>query len=130
MAAGDNLRYFYTYLSETQHMHPNPIMFRNTIFIMETAERNAELAKRCSCLQTISIVNSAEVPGPDILSCADVRDVAAAHIAAFEKANAAGRLFVIGTKFTYQDDAVHVVRTKIPQLRNRLQSVCLDLVSS
>lgn len=60
-------------------------------------------------------VESAEVPGRDLLSCADVRDVAAAHIAAFKKTNTAGRRFLIGTKFTYQD-AVDIARGKIPQL--------------
>lgn len=64
------------------------------------------------------LVDSNEVPGPDFLSCADVRDVAAAHLAAFEKASAAGRRFLIGSKFTYQD-AVDVARAHFPKLEGR-----------
>ncbi|PNP47472.1 hypothetical protein TGAMA5MH_01293 [Trichoderma gamsii] len=65
------------------------------------------------------LVDSPEVPPPDFLSCADVRDVAAAHIAAIEKADAAGKRFLIGSKFTYQD-AVDIARETIVSLRDRL----------
>ncbi|KAL7914241.1 hypothetical protein GGI35DRAFT_238073 [Trichoderma velutinum] len=65
------------------------------------------------------LVDSPEVPLPDIPICADVRDVAAAHIAAIEKADAAGKRFLIGNKFTYQD-AVDIARETIPSLRDRL----------
>ncbi|KAL7954963.1 hypothetical protein V8C34DRAFT_327765 [Trichoderma compactum] len=59
-----------------------------------------------------------EVPPPDFPRCADVRDVAAAHIAAIEKADAAGKRFLTGNKFTYQH-AVDIARETIP-LRDRL----------
>jgi NADPH-dependent methylglyoxal reductase len=48
-----------------------------------------------------------------------VRDVAAAHIAVFESSNAAGKWFLIGTKFTYQE-AIDVVRAKNPQPQSQL----------
>ncbi|KAH8432891.1 SDR family oxidoreductase [Aspergillus melleus] len=58
-----------------------------------------------------------EVPGVDFAGFADVRDLAVAHLRAFEVEEAAGRRFLIANgKFDYQL-AVDVIRREFPQLQ-------------
>jgi len=57
-----------------------------------------------------------EVPPTDFAGFADVRDVARAHLLAFEKEEANGKRFLVGTHFDYQT-ACDILREKIPELR-------------
>ncbi|TFB00041.1 NADPH-dependent methylglyoxal reductase GRE2 [Trichoderma ghanense] len=65
------------------------------------------------------LVDAKEVPAIDFAGFADVRVVAKAHLAAFERDEAAGERFLCGQDFDYQT-AVDVLRETMPQLRDRL----------
>lgn len=60
-----------------------------------------------------------KVPDPDFCGCADVRDVAAAHLAAVETPAAGGQRFLVGRDFNWQR-AVDAAREAMPELRGRL----------
>jgi nucleoside-diphosphate-sugar epimerase len=66
-----------------------------------------------------SLLDAEKVPPIDFAGFVDVRAVAAAHIAAFEKEEAAGQRFLVGAHFDYQS-AVDAVRAEIPELHSRL----------
>ncbi|KAK3325121.1 hypothetical protein B0H66DRAFT_110531 [Apodospora peruviana] len=66
-----------------------------------------------------SLIGAKEVPPIDFGGFADVRTVADAHIAAFEKEEAAGQRFLTGSHFDYQS-VVDSVRKEIPELDSRL----------
>ena len=65
------------------------------------------------------LLGAKEVPAIDFAGFADVRVVADAHIAAFEKEEAGGERFLVGTHFDYQS-AVDEARVAIPELDGRL----------
>jgi nucleoside-diphosphate-sugar epimerase len=66
-----------------------------------------------------SLLGADKVPPTDFAGFADVRVVAAAHLAAFEKDEAAGQRFLVGTHFDYQS-AVDALREDMPELGSRL----------
>ncbi|AEO67600.1 bda63eea-8b5b-4905-a7ea-84f304687337 [Thermothielavioides terrestris] len=66
-----------------------------------------------------ALIGAAEVPPPDYAGFADVRNVADAHLAAFEKPEAGGQRFIVGLHFDYQS-VVDSVRREVPELRDRL----------
>ena len=59
------------------------------------------------------------VPPVDFAGFADVRDVAAAHLSAFEREEAAGQRFLVGSHFDYQT-AVDGLRKDFPELQDRI----------
>lgn len=61
------------------------------------------------------LYDAKEVPAFDFGGFADVRDVAAAHIQAFERPEAGGQRFLVGSNFSYQT-AVDLLREELPQL--------------
>lgn len=65
------------------------------------------------------LLDAETVPHTDFAAFVDVRVLAAAHIAAFEREEAAGQRFLLGTHFDYQS-AVDAARAEIPELRSRL----------
>ena len=65
------------------------------------------------------LVGADKVPPVDFAGFADVRVVAAAHISAFEKPDAAGQRFLVGIHFDYQS-AVDTLRDQMPELQSRL----------
>jgi len=66
-----------------------------------------------------NIIDSGKIPDFDFGGFADVRVVAAAHIAAFEKDGGAGQRFLVGSHFDYQS-AVNAARETVPELQSRL----------
>ncbi|KAK3356587.1 hypothetical protein B0T25DRAFT_537016 [Lasiosphaeria hispida] len=66
-----------------------------------------------------SIIGAQDIPGFDFGGFVDVRVLADAHLAAFEKDEAAGQRFLVGTHFDYQS-VVDSVRKDLPELRDRL----------
>ncbi len=60
-----------------------------------------------------------EIPDFDFGGFVDVRDVAAAHIAAVEKDEAAGQRFLVGIHFDWQS-AVDAARETVPEVRTRI----------
>lgn len=65
------------------------------------------------------MVDSEELPGMDFMGFVDVRDVAVAHVAAFEKPEAGGERFILANHFDYQSVA-DAVRSSIPELSGRI----------
>lgn len=59
------------------------------------------------------------VPEIDFAGFADVRDVAVAHLKAFENEAAGGQRFLVGTHFDYQS-AANTIRKDFPELRERV----------
>ncbi|KAK0702174.1 hypothetical protein B0H67DRAFT_595244 [Lasiosphaeris hirsuta] len=66
-----------------------------------------------------SIIGAQDIPGFDFGGFVDVRVLAEAHLAAFEKDEAGGQRFLVGTQFNYQS-VVDSVREDLPELKNRL----------
>lgn len=66
-----------------------------------------------------SLLDAKEIPPVDFAGFVDVRVVADAHIAAFEKEEAGGQRFLVGSHFDYQT-VVDEVRKGIPEIANRL----------
>ncbi|KAK0745740.1 hypothetical protein B0T18DRAFT_410084 [Schizothecium vesticola] len=66
-----------------------------------------------------SIIGAKYVPPVDFAGFADVRVVAEAHVAAFEKEEVAGQRFLVGSHFDYQT-VVDEVRKGIPELADKL----------
>jgi len=66
-----------------------------------------------------SLLDAKAIPPVDFGGYTDVRTIAAAHVAALEKEEAAGQRFLVGSHFDYQS-AVDAVRTELPQLHSRL----------
>jgi len=66
-----------------------------------------------------NIIGSSKIPDFDFGGFADVRVVAAAHIAAFEQDAGAGQRFLVGSHFNYQS-AVNAARQTVPELQSRL----------
>jgi len=64
-------------------------------------------------------INSKSIPDVDFGGFADVRDVALAHLSAYEKPEAAGKRFLVGNHFDYQT-AADGIRAKLPQLKDRV----------
>lgn len=60
-----------------------------------------------------------KVPAFDFGGFADVRDVAAAHLEAFERSEAGGQRFLVGSNFSYQA-AVDGLREQLPELDSHL----------
>jgi NADPH-dependent methylglyoxal reductase len=63
--------------------------------------------------------SSKTVPPVDFGGFADVRNVAEAHLKAYEKSEAAGERFLVGQHFDYQS-AADAIREAIPELRGRV----------
>ncbi|KAJ9615024.1 hypothetical protein H2200_001098 [Cladophialophora chaetospira] len=59
------------------------------------------------------------VPDPDFAGCADVRDVALAHVRGYELEEAGGERFIVGGSFEYQT-AVDILRKEFPQIKDRI----------
>lgn len=59
------------------------------------------------------------VPGPDFAGFADVRDVALAHLKAYEIEAAGGQRYLVGGHFDYQS-AVDGIRKNFPELKDRV----------
>lgn len=66
-----------------------------------------------------ALYEAEEIPAFDFGGFADVRDVADAHLAAFERQEAAGKRFLVGSKFSYQA-AVDTIREQMPDLNSKL----------
>lgn len=65
------------------------------------------------------MVDREEMPEMDFMGFVDARDVAFAHIAAYEKPEAGGERFILATHFDYQSVA-DAVRDSIPELKDRM----------
>ncbi|KAF2802942.1 NAD(P)-binding protein [Mytilinidion resinicola] len=65
------------------------------------------------------LINAKSIPPIDFAGFADVRDVAAAHLRAYEKPEAAGKRFLVGNHFDYQT-AADAIRAKLPELKDRV----------
>ncbi|KAL8372479.1 hypothetical protein RB595_002012 [Gaeumannomyces hyphopodioides] len=65
------------------------------------------------------VLGSDRVRDPDFCGCADVRDVADAHLAALETPAAGGRRFILAHAFNWQR-AVDASREALPELRDRI----------
>ncbi|KAF2488961.1 NAD(P)-binding protein [Lophium mytilinum] len=65
------------------------------------------------------LLNAESVPAVEFAGFADVRDVAVAHLRAYERPEAAGRRFLVGSHFDYQT-AADVIRARLPELRERV----------
>jgi NADPH-dependent methylglyoxal reductase len=63
--------------------------------------------------------SATEVPGIDFAGFADARDVAEAHLQAYEREAAGGERFLVGGHFDYQS-AVDAIRSAFPELKNRV----------
>lgn len=63
--------------------------------------------------------SSKTVPEIDFAGFADVRDVAVAHLKAFENEAAGGQRFLVGTHFDYQS-AANTIRKDFPELKERV----------
>lgn len=66
-----------------------------------------------------NLYDADEVPPFDFGGFADVRDVATAHIKAFEQPEAGGQRFLVGSNFSYQT-AVDLLRQDLPELDSHL----------
>lgn len=66
-----------------------------------------------------SLLDAKDIPPVDFGGFTDVRTIAAAHVAALEKEEAAGQRFIVASHFDYQG-AVDAVRKELPQLKSRL----------
>jgi NADPH-dependent methylglyoxal reductase len=67
-----------------------------------------------------SVIDAKEIPPVDFAGFVDVRTLAEAHIAAFEKKEGVdGERFLVGSHFDYQS-VVDTVRAEIPELKDRL----------
>ncbi|KAH8886455.1 NAD dependent epimerase/dehydratase [Thozetella sp. PMI_491] len=66
-----------------------------------------------------SLVGADSVPPTDFAGFVDVRDLAAAHITAYESPEAAGQRFLIGSKFSWQI-AADAILAELPELSNRI----------
>ncbi|EXJ77931.1 hypothetical protein A1O3_09090 [Capronia epimyces CBS 606.96] len=60
-----------------------------------------------------------EVPPVDFAGFADVRDVALAHLRAYEREEAGGQRFIVGSHFDYQT-AVDAIREVLPEIQDRV----------
>jgi NADPH-dependent methylglyoxal reductase len=65
------------------------------------------------------LADAKEVPPTDFVGFADVRVVAAAHLEAFERPEAAGERFLVAQHFDWQS-AVDALRETLPHLQSRL----------
>jgi nucleoside-diphosphate-sugar epimerase len=65
------------------------------------------------------LINGSTIPPTDFAGFADARDVAKAHLLAFEKPEAEGQRFIVGSHFDYQT-AVDEIREEMPELRGRV----------
>jgi NADPH-dependent methylglyoxal reductase len=65
------------------------------------------------------LIGTESVPPIDFAGFADVRDVATAHLLAFQSPKAAGQRFLIGNHFDYQT-AVDLIREEIPEIKDRV----------
>ena len=66
-----------------------------------------------------SMLGADQIPAFDFGGFADVRVVADAHIAAFEKDGAGGQRFLVGSHFDYQSVA-DTIRENMPEVRDRI----------
>jgi NADPH-dependent methylglyoxal reductase len=66
-----------------------------------------------------SLVGAEKVPPTDFAGCADVRDVAKAHLLALEKDEAQGERFIIGHHFDWQTAADEIL-AELPELKGRV----------
>jgi NADPH-dependent methylglyoxal reductase len=66
-----------------------------------------------------SLVGAEKLPPVDFAGFADVRDVAKAHLLAYEKEEAAGERFLVGNHFDYQT-AVDEILAALPELNGRV----------
>jgi NADPH-dependent methylglyoxal reductase len=66
-----------------------------------------------------SLVDAKEVPPVEFAGFADVRDIAKAHLMAYEKDEAQGERFLVGSHFDYQT-AVDELLAAIPELEGRV----------
>ncbi|KAL8339474.1 hypothetical protein RB601_005854 [Gaeumannomyces tritici] len=66
-----------------------------------------------------AVLGSDKVQDPDFCGCADVRDVADAHLAALETPAAGGRRFILSHAFNWQR-AADASREAVPELRGRI----------
>ncbi|PLB53947.1 putative cinnamoyl-CoA reductase [Aspergillus steynii IBT 23096] len=75
------------------------------------------LNESLEAIQKLVDGSRSEVPGVDFAGFADVRDLATAHLRAFEVEEAAGKRFLVANgKFDYQA-AVDIVRRRFPELK-------------
>lgn len=65
------------------------------------------------------LLDQKEIPAIDFAAYADVRDVAAAHILAFERPEAGGERFLVSEHFDYQS-AVDALREVMPEIGDRI----------
>lgn len=65
------------------------------------------------------LLGAKEVPPIDFAGFIDVRDVAEAHVLAFENDGADGQRFIIGQRFNYQS-AVDAIREALPEIKDRV----------
>lgn len=65
-----------------------------------------------------AVVDKDELPPADFMVFVDSRDLAYAHIAAFETKDAGGERFILGQHFDYQSVA-DAIRTELPDYANR-----------
>jgi len=81
--------------------------------IKETAHLNE------SSHALFSVIDAKEIPPVDFAGFVDVRTLAEAHLAAFEKPGVDGERFLVGSHFDYQT-VVDAVRKEVPELKDRL----------
>ena len=65
------------------------------------------------------LIDAKKIPPTDFAGFADVRVVATAHLEVFERSEAGGQRFLVGTHFDYQS-AVDILKEEFPELRSRL----------
>lgn len=65
-----------------------------------------------------ALVDSEKLPDPDFMGFVDSRDVAYAHITAYEKPEAGGQRFILAQHFDYQS-VVDAVREELPEYAHR-----------
>jgi nucleoside-diphosphate-sugar epimerase len=65
------------------------------------------------------LIGAASVPPTDFAGFIDVRDLSQAIVKAYEKPDAAGQRFLLGSKVSYQM-AVDVIRKEFPQVRDKV----------
>lgn len=64
------------------------------------------------------LVDNEKIPPPDFMAFVDSRDVAKAHMAAFENKDAGGERFILAQHFDYQSVA-DAMREELPEYANR-----------
>jgi NADPH-dependent methylglyoxal reductase len=66
-----------------------------------------------------SIIDGEKIPPTEFAGFADVRDIAKAHVLAYEKDAAQGERFLVGSHFDYQT-AAHGLLLDLPELKGRV----------